>query len=176
MGKSILITGGARSGKSQIAETITLHLGRPAVYIATAQAFDTEMEDRIARHQARRGPEWHTLHAPHDLVTALTDSDGTGPRLVDCLTLWLSNLMLDNADWRAATETLAASLSHQHTPVVFVTNEVGSGIVPETRLGRQFRDAQGDVNQIISTACDAVYLAVSGYPLKVKPNDILSQL
>lgn len=168
MGKSILITGGARSGKSTLAERMTLELGRPAIYVATAEAHDTEMEKRIALHQARRGPEWQTLQAPRDLVGALEQTDGA-PRLVDCLTLWLTNLMLAGEDWQAQVEALALALPRQSAPVVFVTNEVGAGIVPENALARAFRDAAGLVNQRIATACDELWFCVAGHPLKVKP-------
>ena len=168
MGKSILITGGVRSGKSRLAERMTLALGSPAIYIATAEAHDAEMTERIARHRARRGPEWHTISEPTKLVQALQDSDGDAPRLVDCLTLWLSNLMLAEQDWQGEAEALAAILPEQRAPVVFVTNEVGAGIVPENALARAFRDAAGLVNQTIAAASDELWLSVAGYPLKVK--------
>lgn len=167
MTRTILVTGGARSGKSRIAEARTLDLGRPAVYIATAQAFDSEMEARIAEHQARRGPEWITHSEPLDLVGALRVTDGR-PRLVDCLTLWLTNLMLGGHDWRAAGRALIAALPEQRAPVVFVTNELGAGIVPENRLAREFRDAAGLLNQWVAAAAEEVTLAVCGLPLKVK--------
>lgn len=169
MGKSILITGGARSGKSTLAERMTLALGRPAIYIATAQAHDAEMADRIARHQARRNNGWQTIEAPRDLLGALRDSDGGAPRLVDCLTLWLTNLMLADEDWQSATAALAEALRYQTAPVILVTNEVGAGIVPENALARAFRDAAGQVNQRIAGACDELWLCVAGHPLKVKP-------
>ncbi len=170
MAKSILITGGARSGKSLIAENWALAMGENPTYIATGQAFDDEMADRIARHQARRGPEWRTIAEPLDLVDALVASDGTGPRLIDCLTLWLSNLMHHDRDWKAAATRLAVTLPRQASPVILVTNEVGLGIVPENALARAFRDAQGHLNQTIAAAADEVYLVVAGYPMKVKPN------
>lgn len=163
-----LFTGGARSGKSALAEARTLELGRPAVYIATAQAFDAEMTDRIARHRARRGAEWHTVSEPLDLPGALVGSDDGTPRLVDCLTLWLSNLMMAEADWRTELARLTAILPGQTGPIVFVTNEVGLGIVPDNALARAFRDAAGEVNQRIACLADEVTLAVSGLPLKVK--------
>jgi len=169
MAKSILITGGARSGKSTLAERMTLSLGTPAVYIATAEALDGEMADRIARHRARRGPEWQTQAAPLDLVDALQDSDGQAPRLVDCLTLWLSNLMFAERDWEEETQALVRCLARQTSPVIFVTNEVGAGIVPDNALARAFRDAAGLMNQQIATACDEVWLSIAGCPLKVKP-------
>ncbi|MFS4439124.1 bifunctional adenosylcobinamide kinase/adenosylcobinamide-phosphate guanylyltransferase [Paracoccaceae bacterium GXU_MW_L88] len=167
MGKSILITGGARSGKSTLAERMTLDLGPRAIYIATAEAHDGEMAARIARHRARRGPEWETVTAPMDIVGALEASDGA-PRLVDCLTLWLTNLMLGGADWEAETEALIRALPDQTAPVIFVTNEVGAGIVPENKLAREFRDAAGLMNQRVARVCDAVWLSVAGYPVKVK--------
>jgi adenosylcobinamide kinase/adenosylcobinamide-phosphate guanylyltransferase len=169
MTKSILITGGARSGKSRFAERVTLSLGRPAIYIATAEAHDAEMAERIERHQSRRGAEWSTLAEPLAIPDALSDSDGGAPRLVDCLTLWLSNLMLAGRDWEAEVEALAELLPRLSTPVVFVTNEVGGGVVPENALARSFRDAAGLTNQRIAEACDELWLCVAGQPLKVKP-------
>lgn len=171
MDKSILITGGARSGKSVLAERMALRPTGRAVYIATAQAHDAEMTTRIKEHQARRGDEWTTINAPLDLRSALAETDGGDPRLVDCLTLWLTNLMLGGADWRAEGAALADALREQQAPVVLVTNEVGAGIVPENKLAREFRDAAGWLNQTVAEAADAVWLAVAGYPVKVKPND-----
>ncbi|MGH1414698.1 MAG: bifunctional adenosylcobinamide kinase/adenosylcobinamide-phosphate guanylyltransferase [Pelagimonas sp.] len=176
MSKSILITGGARSGKSVIAERVTERLAAKTqagpIYIATAQAFDSEMTARIETHQARRGAEWHTIQEPLDIRQALVASDGQGPRLVDCLTLWVSNLMHHDRDCAQAAQELADVIETQSSPVVFVTNEVGAGIVPENALARRFRDEAGRVNQIIAQSCDELYLAVAGYPMKVKPNDI----
>lgn len=168
MKNCILVTGGARSGKSQIAEDLCLKFGRPATYIATAQAWDDEMRARIALHQSRRGPEWMTIAEPMALLAALQRSDGAGPRLVDCLTLWLTNLMLAEADWQQAARDLLAALPDQRSPIVFVTNEVGMGIVPDNALARAFRDAAGTLNQWVAAAADEVILAVSGLPLKVK--------
>ena len=164
----ILVTGGARSGKSLIAEQRTLSLGFRASYIATAQAFDDEMAARIADHRSRRGPEWTTHSAPFDVIGALAVTDGQGPRLVDCITLWLTNLMLADLDWRSAAQELLAVLPGQKDPIIFVTNEVGSGIVPENALARAFRDAAGTLNQWIAGAADEVILAVAGLPMKVK--------
>lgn len=174
MKKSILITGGARSGKSALAERKALqHCGR-AVYIATARDYggDSEMSQRIALHQARRlGDIWTNLEAPTELAQTLRETDGDVPRLVDCLTLWLTNLILDEADWQVETERLVLALSEQSAPVVLVSNEVGFGIVPENKLARTFRDAAGHVNQAVASTCDEVWLAVAGLPIKVKPND-----
>lgn len=167
MTRTILITGGVRSGKSAIAEGRTLSFGAPAVYIATAEAWDDEMQSRIATHQARRGSEWVTHAEPLDLIGALAATDGQ-PRLVDCLTLWLTNLMLGGHDWHAAGRALAEALPRQNSPVVLVTNEVGAGIVPENKLAREFRDAAGLLNQWVAAVADEVILAVAGLPMKVK--------
>lgn len=167
MGSIILVTGGARSGKSAIAEGRTLSLGSPAVYIATAQALDPEMEARIADHQARRGEQWRTHAEPLDLCGALGRTDGA-PRLVDCLTLWLTNVILDGRDWRPEAARLVESLRSQASPVVLVTNEVGAGIVPENRLARDFRDAAGLLNQQVAQVATEVVLAVCGLAVKVK--------
>lgn len=165
----LLVTGGARSGKSALAERRVVAMpGRP-VYIATAEAGDAEMAARIAAHRARRGEGWRTLEAPLALAAALDATDGEGPRLVDCLTLWLSNLMLAGRDWQAEAAALAASLAGQQSPVVLVTNEVGAGIVPESALGRAFRDAAGLINQRMAALADEVVLTVAGLPLVLKP-------
>ena len=171
MSKSILVTGGARSGKSAFAERLAQTLGPHTVYIATAEAHDAEMAARIEAHRARRGEGWTTREAPIDLVGALKATDGESPRLVDCLTLWLSNLMLSQRDWQAEGRALAEAIPRQTAPVVIVTNEVGGGIVPENALARAYRDAAGQLNQMIAAAVDDVYLTVSGIPVKVKPND-----
>ena len=164
----ILITGGARSGKSVRAEARASAFAGKPVYIATAQALDTEMRERIARHRARRGNEWIEHETPLELVPALKATDGGGARLVDCLTLWLSNLLHAQRDWLKETERLAESLRAQKSPVVLVTNEVGLGIVPDNALARQFRDAAGAMNQAIARAADEVELVVAGLPVRVK--------
>lgn len=161
----ILITGGARSGKSLHAETRTRALGPAPVYIATAEVWDPEMADRIALHRDRRGDGWTLVEAPLDLCAALT---GTGPMLVDCLTLWLGNLMHHKRDVAAETERLCDALAATTTDVVLVTNEVGMGIVPDNALARAFRDAQGMLNQRIAGLADEVEFVVSGLPMRVK--------
>lgn len=167
---TILVTGGARSGKSSFAEKRTKQLGSSLMYIATSEIIDSEMEKRVAEHQARRGSEWQTLHAPLKLTEALFETDGKGPCLVDCLTIWLNNLIFHNEDTVVATKELIKVLEKRSDPVVLVTNEVGSGIVPENALARRFRDEAGRMNQIISQVADEVYLSVSGIPLQIKPN------
>lgn len=163
----ILVLGGARSGKSRHAEALVAGFPAPWTYIATAEAFDEEMAARIAEHRARRGADWHTLDAPRDLPEAIRGAPAR-PMLVDCLTLWLSNLMLAEADIAAATDALLAALAARRAPVVLVSNEVGAGIVPATSLGRRFRDAQGVLNQRVAAAADAATLVVAGLPLRLK--------
>ena len=164
----ILITGGARSGKSTRAEVRAREFpGRP-VYIATAEALDAEMSERIAGHRARRGSEWLERETPIELAAALDETDGGGARLVDCLTLWLSNLMHAGRNIERETVRLAETLSRQQSPVVLVTNEVGLGIVPDNALARRFRDAAGILNQAIARAANEVELVVAGLPMRVK--------
>lgn len=163
-----LILGGARSGKSLHAEKLALAApGRP-IHIATAEALDAEMAERIALHQARRDERWLSHEAPLDLVEALAATEGGGARLIDCLTLWLSNLMHHDRDWRREAEALAAALKLQSSPVILVANEVGMGIVPENALARRYRDAAGILNQIVAQAADEVILVVAGLPMRVK--------
>ena len=168
---SLLVTGGARSGKSRYAEQRTSALGADLVYIATAEAFDGEMERRIALHQERRGPEWTTVNAPINLPEAIHQTDGKGPCLVDCLTIWLSNLIFAEADISKATDALVAAIQARQDPIIFVTNEVGAGIVPENALARRFRDDAGRLNQIIAGQVEEVYVCISGMPLRLKPSD-----
>ena len=164
----ILITGGARSGKSKRAETRARTFPGQPVYIATAEALDAEMETRIARHRARRGTDWIEREVPLDLVSALVATDGGGARLVDCLTLWLSNLMHAERDWEREVADLAGALPRLNSPVILVTNEVGLGIVPDNALARSFRDAAGIMNQAIADVADEVEFIVTGLPIKLK--------
>jgi adenosylcobinamide kinase/adenosylcobinamide-phosphate guanylyltransferase len=169
-----LVLGGARSGKSTHAERLATGslYGTPpqaAVYIATAQAGDVEMATRIAAHRVRRGSNWTTLEEPLKLDTALASAAEKGwPVLVDCLTLWLTNVMLGEGDVDAATDDLLRALETLAVPVVFVSNEVGLGIVPDTPLGRAFRDAQGRLNMRMAERADRVILMTAGLPLVLK--------
>lgn len=164
----ILITGGARSGKSRRAEVRARAFSGRSVYIATAEALDDEMAERIARHRARRGSEWIEREEPLDVSQALIETDGVGARLVDCLTLWLSNLLHAERDWPQAIIELADTLKRQQSPVVLVTNEVGLGIVPDNALARAYRDAAGHMNQTIAGVADEVEFVVAGLPMKLK--------
>jgi adenosyl cobinamide kinase/adenosyl cobinamide phosphate guanylyltransferase len=165
--KLTLVLGGARSGKSRYAESLIARLPPPWLYVATAEAGDEEMTARIRAHRARRGPDWRTIEASRHLVAALQKA-GTTPVLVDCLTLWLSNLMLAGVDTEAETTHLEKALGAAAAPVVLVANEVGSGIVPDHPLGRKFRDLQGMLNQRMAASADHVVLMVAGLPLALK--------
>ena len=161
-----LVLGGARSGKSRYAEHLCLD---NRVFVATAQAFDVEMTQRIALHRQRRGGDWMTVEAPLALMDALRANDQAERWvLVDCLTLWLSNLMLAEKDCEAEFAALEhwAGLAKGH--IVFVTNELGLGLVPETALGRRFRDLHGMMNQRVAAVADTVVLVVAGLPLAFK--------
>ena len=161
------ILGGARSGKSAHAEALLRRLPPPWTYIATSQAFDDEMRARIAAHRARREDGWRTVEAPLDLPGALRKAAGA-PVLVDCLTLWLTNLMLGGHDRPGAQAALDAALEERGAPTVLVSNEVGLGIVPEHALARAFRDEAGRLHQRLAARADSVIMMVAGLPLTVK--------
>ena len=160
-----LVLGGARSGKSRHAEGLVTGVPGPWRYVATAQAFDDEMRTRIAAHRAGRVPGWETVEAPMDLVGAL---DTALPVLVDCLTLWLTNVMLAEGDVGVAVAGLEAALGRRGAATVLVSNEVGLGIVPENALARRFRDAAGVLHQRLAVRADGVVLMVAGIPMRVK--------
>jgi len=163
-----LVLGGARSGKSRYAEGLVEAEGG-GIYIATAQAWDSEMTVRIEKHRARRGDLWKTLEAPTDLVGALTSKACRGKAvLVDCLTLWLSNLMMGHHDIEREVAMLCAALPSLDARVVFVSNEVGLGIVPENAMARQFRDHAGNTHQQIAQIADRVVFVAAGLPMTMK--------
>ena len=166
--KITLVLGGARSGKSRYAESLIAACPPPRLYVATAEPFDDEMRARIAEHRARRSADWRVIEAPRDLVDALRKNSAGGAVLVDCLTLWLSNLMLADVEIEAECDRLEAVLAGVAGPIVLVSNEVGLGIVPDNALARRFRDAQGRLNQRIAACADRVVLMVAGLPLVVK--------
>lgn len=163
-----LILGGARSGKSRQAEALLRAEPAPWAYVATGQAFDEEMAERIRHHQARRGEGWITIEEPIDLAGAIGGLRSGMPVLVDCLTLWLSNLILAGEDIEAATVALEEAIARHSAPVVLVSNEVGLGIVPENALARRFRDEQGRLNQVMARRARAVLFMVAGLPITVK--------
>jgi adenosylcobinamide kinase/adenosylcobinamide-phosphate guanylyltransferase len=172
--KSLLILGGARSGKSAYAQRLAEESGIEPVLIATAQAFDAEMSERIAKHKAARekskNKRWQLIEEPLALSEILlAKSNPACLLLVDCATLWLSNQLLQNADLTAETLRLIDCVENLSGPVIFVSNEVGQGIVPDNELARKFRDYQGSLNQSLAKACDGVVLISAGLPLELKP-------
>lgn len=160
--------GGARSGKSAKAEAIVTALELPRVYIATAQAFDTEMRSRIEDHKTMRGDGWQTVEAPLDLAAAIDDLPRGSACLVDCMTLWLSNVMLAEKDVAHELDVVFAAIQAHPAPLVLVSNELGLGIVPENKLARQFRDAHGRMNQKLATLAERVVFVAAGLPLMLK--------
>lgn len=165
--RTTLVLGAARSGKSRFAEALLDGWTGRRVYLATAEAGDAEMAERIRHHRARRGDTWDTVEEPLALPKALV-REGAAAVLVDCLTLWLSNLMHTGRDVDAATSALTAVLARRTAPAVLVSNEVGWGIVPDNALARAFRDAAGFMNQTVAAACDRVVLVAAGLPLLLK--------
>lgn len=161
-----LVLGGARSGKSRHAEALLAAVEHP-LYVATGEALDEEMCVRIARHRAARGPHWRTVEVPIELARALADDPDT-PALVDCLTLWLTNLLLGDHDIAGHAEALLAALGARRAATVLVANEVGLGIVPGDALSRRFRDEAGRLNQAVAAASDRVVFVAAGLPLVLK--------
>ena len=163
-----LIVGGARSGKSRLAEGLVTDTGLPRHYIATAEPWDDEMRARIAQHQADRGPDWTTWNAPRDVAGVLAQIPAGQVVLLDCATLWLTNHLLAEADIAVQTATLLTALAACSSPVVVVSNEVGWGIVPENALARAFRDHQGRLNQALAAEAGLVVGVMAGLPMLLK--------
>lgn len=162
------VLGGSRSGKSFLAERLVATRPHPWVYLATSQAYDTEMEDRIATHQQRRGAGWQTVEEPKKISRALEQVSPKATVLLECATLWLTNHMLDEADIAAETEALIDAIDAFPGHIVTVSSEVGSGLVPDTALGRRFRDAQGTLNQRLAAQADLAVFVAAGLPLVLK--------
>jgi adenosylcobinamide kinase/adenosylcobinamide-phosphate guanylyltransferase len=166
---SLFVIGGARSGKSRYAQARAEATGLRRIFIATAQALDDEMRERIARHRDDRGLDWETVEAPLDLAKAIAAHSAPDKvLLVDCLTLWVTNLILAARDMSAATDCLIAALARVKGPLILVSNEVGCGIVPDNALARRFRDEAGTTNRRVAAAADEVQLLVAGLPLRLK--------
>ncbi len=171
--KVALVLGGARSGKSRYGLSLAESFPAPRLFLATGEARDGEMAARIAAHQEERGPGWETRETPLELPEAVGQGQGRyGAILVDCLTMWLANLMLRETatddDLQAATRRLVALLEKLATPTIFISNEVGLGIVPESPLARRYRDSLGWLHQQVARAADLVVLVVAGLPLVLK--------
>ncbi len=165
----VLVLGGARSGKSTFAEKLVTTSGLGMHYVATGRAWDGEMQARIAEHRDRRGPDWQTHEEPLELAACLKAIDAPGRViLIDCLTLWVTNLMMEDRDLPAEFRNLAAWLPQAQARLVFVSNEVGLGIVPENRMARDFRDHAGRLHQLIAEKSAEVYFIAAGLPLKMK--------
>jgi adenosylcobinamide kinase / adenosylcobinamide-phosphate guanylyltransferase len=169
--KSLLVLGGARSGKSRYAQRLAEASGRHPVLIATAEAGDAEMAGRIAGHAAARDARWVLVEEPVALAEALR-REARADRIVvvDCVTLWLGKVLLSGLDPSSAMQDLAETVRNLHGPVIFVSNEVGGGIVPDNALARAFRDAQGLLNQALAEVCEAVVLVSAGIALRLKPS------
>lgn len=166
---SLLILGGARSGKSAYAEARAEGFSGRLLYVATAEALDGEMDERIRLHRERRGPRWQTREEPVELLQLLQrEADDDRFILVDCLTLWVSNLMFAKQDVEAAGDKLAKELARLPGQICFVSNEVGQGIVPDNALAREFRDLSGRLHQKIAAACDEVVFVTAGLPQTLK--------
>lgn len=163
-----LVLGGAASGKSAFAEGLCFQSAKPRAYIATAQAFDGEMRDKIAAHRAQRGADWRTVEAPLDLPAALQTCQSDEIVLLDCATLWLSNILLAQQDPQPAGVALRAALAGCAAQVIVVSNDVGMGIVPDNKLARDFRNAQGRLNQMLAADAGLVVQVIAGLPQVLK--------
>ena len=163
------VLGGARSGKSKFAEDLVLSSGLKPVYLATARTKDEEMSERIAIHQERRGNEWITIEEPLALADAINNEAHEGRViLVDCLTLWVTNLMMEEADVVRECQSLCEALKQSSAPIVLVSNETGLGIIPDNKMAREFGDLAGEVNQKIASVADEVFFIAAGLPLVLK--------
>lgn len=170
MTRHCLVLGGARSGKTALSERVALHAGSRPAYIATAEALDSEMRDRVASHQSHRGARFTTIEEPLALSNTIIRAGATHDViLVDCLTLWITNLLMANEDVSTAVSELCATLiEFKQAKVVLVSNEVGQGIVPDNAMARTFRDLAGSAHQRVAEVCDDVYFVVAGQPMTLK--------
>ena len=163
-----LVLGGANSGKSKFAETLVIQSDRPRRYIATAQAWDEEMRTKIAAHQNQRGPDWTTVEAPLDLINALLMAKSDEIVLLECVTFWLTNLMIAEKDVTQSSKALCAALNQTICPIVVVSNEVGQGIIPDNSMARTFVKHQGNLNQSLAAIALEVFFITAGLPQQIK--------
>ncbi len=169
LGKNTLVLGGRRSGKSRFAEGLVLSSGLKPIYLATGRITDDEMRERVAVHRERRSSDWETVEEPLALADALRQTARKGRIvLVDCLTFWVTNLMMEKADVARECDGLVKQLGELTSPVVLVSNETGLGIIPDNKMAREFGDLAGTVNQNIAAYCDTVHFVAAGLPLTLK--------
>lgn len=166
--KLTLVLGGAASGKSSFAEHLVIQSRLPRSYLATAQPFDDEMRDKIKQHQVDRGPNWTTTEVSIALPEVVLEQPNSNIILVDCLTLWLTNLILSDADCDKAAQSFFSAADAQNAPIVAVSNEVGHSVIPETSLGRQFQRKQGRLNAQVAAKADLVVMVTAGLPHVLK--------
>tara|TARA_B100000989_G_scaffold221684_1_gene169409 strand:+ start:758 stop:1270 length:513 start_codon:yes stop_codon:yes gene_type:complete len=170
MKKNVLITGGNRSGKSEFAESMALKISNKPFYIFTGLNLDLEMNERIIKHKKRRKDKWNEFESYLNLVDVInqTDNQNGTPRLVDCLTIWINNLIFEKLNVEQEINKLIKCIKVQKSPLIMVTNELGLGVIPDNKLSRDFLDVNGDLNKMIANIADEVYLVISGIPLKIK--------
>lgn len=166
--KLTVVLGGAASGKSSFAETLTKGAGRSLIYFATAQVFDEEMRAKVSRHKVMRGEKWHTIEEPLEVGAALAKVDANKAVLLDCATMWLSNHLIAENDISKAESALFGGLAQCPAPVIVVSNEVGHSVVPENALARRFQQAQGELNQKLAAEADLVVNVIAGLPQVLK--------
>jgi adenosylcobinamide kinase / adenosylcobinamide-phosphate guanylyltransferase len=170
--KIILVLGGARSGKSAFAEQMALESTAAPIYLATGRAWDDEMTSRIDKHKARRETNWQSFEEPLEVSQFVRNkSTGYDTLLLDCLTLWVTNLMLEERAIEPAFQDLLSTITSFQGTIIFVSNEIGMGIVPENKMAREFRDYIGDLHKRIADIANEVYLVVAGIPMTVKKSD-----
>ncbi len=170
MSQNILVTGGIRSGKSIFAESLTLSYGKKSTYIATAKNIDTEMQKRINLHKKRRNNNWYEFETEINLIDTLKIVKKESPVLIDCITLWLNNIIYEKKNWKIEVERFASFISNLKQPLIIVSNEVGYGLISMNKLSREFQDAAGITNQILASVCNEVHVVICGIPKKIKGN------
>ena len=170
MKKNVLIIGGNRSGKSEFAENMALKISDKPSYIFTGLNLDLEMNERIIKHKKRRKDKWNEFESYLNLVDVInqTDNKNGSPRLVDCLTMWINNLIFEKLNVEQEIDKLVKCIKVQKSPLIMVTNELGLGVIPNNKLSRNFLDINGDLNKMIANIVDEVYVVISGIPLKIK--------
>tara|TARA_B100001093_G_scaffold76027_1_gene66840 strand:+ start:3586 stop:4098 length:513 start_codon:yes stop_codon:yes gene_type:complete len=170
MKKNVLIIGGNRSGKSEFAENMALKISDKPSYIFTGLNLDLEMNERIIKHKKRRKDKWNEFESYLNLVDVInqTDNKNGSPRLVDCLTMWINNLIFEKLNVEQEIDKLVKCIKVQKSPLIMVTNELGLGVIPDNKLSRNFLDINGDLNKMIANIADEVYVVISGIPLKIK--------